>query len=251
MTEGRLASHFRLPKDRVGVFHLAAAAIVGLILLWLVSSVRIVPEVTLLLLGFLTIGGIGVIWAPPLVFALIAVILFQIPNHFLGVIPNFDAPLSAKELFLGAAFIIYSTLSYRYARIRHFASSVRISTNAEQETDSRPEQITPGRVAGLFLTMASGFAVAFVARWFLPFLFIGRQWGDVFHLHPGVLGFLFAVLLIGVVSLIWPAVVRGIGRWGMNKDEGEMILNESLFRDLWPDITRMARYRQKFDRKRK
>jgi uncharacterized membrane protein YeaQ/YmgE (transglycosylase-associated protein family) len=251
MTEGRLASYVRLPKDPDGIFHLAAAVIAGLILVWLVSSVRIVPEVTLLLLGFLAIGGIGVVWTPPLVFALIAIILFQIPNHFLGVIPNFDAPLSTKELFLGAAFVIYSTLSYRYARIRRLTSHVNIAIDSEPLTNSKPEQISFGRVAGLFLTIASGLVIAFLAHWFLPFLFIGRQWADVFHLHPGVLGFLFAVLLLGAVSLIWPAIVRGIGRWGMNKEEGEMILNESLFRDLWPDITRMARFRQKLDRKRK
>lgn len=251
MTEGRLANQFRLPKDPVGVVHMAFAALAGLALVLLVNSVRFVPGATLLFLGFLVIGGIGMTWAPPLVFALVAIILFQIPNHFLGVIPNFDAPLSGKELLLGAAFVIYATLSYRFARIRHIVPPEAVSITPVEEADSDAELISPGQVAGLFLAIAGGFAAAFVARWFLPFLFIGRQWGDVFHLHPGVLGFLFAVLLLGAASLIWPAIVRGIGRWGMNKEEGEMILNESLFRDLWPDITRMARFRQKLERKRK
>jgi len=249
MTEGPIARHFRLPKDPIGIFYLVSAAIAGLILLWLVSSVRIVPEGTLVFFAILVMGGIGLTWAPPIVFAFIAIILFQIPHHFLGVIPNFDAPLSAKELLLGAVFVIYASLSYRFARVRAIAEATPTPIEGDERT--KLESVYSARIAGLFTVVAVGFGIANAARWLLPFLYIGRQWGDVFHLHPGVLGFLFAVLLIGAASLIWPAIIRGIGRWGMNSEEGKLILNESLFRDLWPDITRMARIRQKLDRKRK
>jgi hypothetical protein len=247
MSEDQFPRDPEIPPDARGRFELTSALIAGALLLWLVTMVRFVPSTTLTLLALVVLGGIGFAWTPLIVFLFLGTILFEIPNHFLGIVPNFDSPLSLKEVMLSAVYVIYASLCYQYSRSRgdnfDLPSQRGLLTSA---SDVLPRS----RVVSLFLTLCGGVLIAGVARWLLPFLYIGRRWGNVFQLHPAVLGFLFALLLIGLMSFLWPAVVRAFGRWGMNKHEGEMILNESLFRDLRPDISRMVRHIQRFARRK-
>ena len=253
MSDDTLDRRFKFPHTTAGMFHLVSAGIAGGLLLWVIQSVRFIPTSIFILLALVILGGIGYAWMPIVVFTFLAVILFEVPNHFLGVLPNFDAPLSLPELTVSALFVIYASFSYRFSRSR--IEPVALTPAPSDSSPAMPKAdmngVTPAMIGSLVVIIVGGIAAAYAARWFLPFLYVGRRWGEVFRLHPGVLGFLFALLLIGLVSALWPAIIRAIGRWGMNRLEGEMILNETLYRDLRPDIARMARFFQRFKPRRK
>lgn len=215
-------------------FFLLAALLAGLALLVIASQARIMPPMTILLVSAVLLGAPLFTWGPALVLALLGVLLFDDASHPLGILPGFGPALGLAEMGLIACFLTYAALAYRF----HVA-------RADQRAGiARPLDVTSA-LGEVIVALAIGSVVATLARWLLPFLYLGRSMVNLSRDQPMLVGFLVAAILIAAVSLLWRAIVRAAHRWGMNPLEATLFLNETTYRELRPDFTTMA---QRLDR---
>jgi hypothetical protein len=199
------------------------------VLLLLLLQVRGIGLMLLLVVAALIVAGRMRAWGPPAVLVALIYLLFQSDADPLGIdMPRYADPLSLTEMALTVSYLVYATFAYRAM------SSVPSSAEPSADNSSR-------LVGDLLVAVAIGWGVVVVARWALPYLFFGRTLVETFRLHPAVLGFIVAIVLIGLVSLVWPGLVRTVGRRGMNVDQARMILNETVHQDLRSDWKRIAR----------
>ncbi|MBY0586448.1 hypothetical protein K2X85_04685 [bacterium] len=213
-------------------FALIAAVAAAVFLVWLVTLCRIMPEWTVMLLASISIFGIGWSLTPPIVLALLATILADSPGHWLGVLPSFGRQLSFAELCLSATFIIYASLTYRFQRARiDVKRSSRSGSMASAQQD----------LGEWLIIVTSGFVLATIARWVLPLLYMGRAWAPSIQLVPGVAGLLVALVLIGLASWLWNALVRAVGREGMSSAQARLILNQAAQEEMGSEMTLIAR----------
>lgn len=214
------------------LFGLVAAVAAGVFLTWLATLCRIMPQQTMLLLVGVAVLGIPWPATPPVVLALLMAILADSPGHWLQVLPAFGAQLSFAELALSACFVLYAGLVYRFQRCREDARRRR----------KRSESADGLSDAGDWLALiTAGFVLATVARWILPVLFVGRAWSGSFHLVPAVAGFLVALVILGLGSALWIALVRLVGRSGMDAREARLVLNQVADEELGSDFRLIAR----------
>ncbi len=210
-------------------FALVAAIGSAIMLTWLTTLCRIMPQQTVLLLAGVSIFGIAWPITPPIVLALLVAILSDSPGHWLGVLPSFGRQLSFAELALSATFIIYAPLVYRFQRAREdLRRRPRLSTS--------PSGDSLQDVGEWLLIATLGFVLATAARWALPFLFLGRAMSGTFHLVPAVAGFLMAMVILGLASWLWNVAVRAVGRAGMTDREGRLILHQTIDAELGSDL---------------
>ncbi len=210
-------------------FALVAAVGSAIMLTWLTTLCRIMPERTVLLLAGVSVFGVAWPITPPIVLALLVAILSDSPGHWLGVLPSFGRQLSFAELSLSATFIIYAPLVYRFQRAREdLRRRPRVSTN--------PSGDSLQDVGEWLLIATLGFVLATTARWVLPFLFVGRAMSGAFHLVPAVAGFLVAMVILGMASWLWNVAVRAVGRAGMTDREARLVLNQTIDAELGGDL---------------
>jgi uncharacterized membrane protein YeaQ/YmgE (transglycosylase-associated protein family) len=215
-------------STRVG-FALVAAVGSAILLTWLATLCRIMPERTVLLLAGVSVFGVAWSITPPIVLALLVAILSDSPGHWLGVLPSFGRQLSFAELSLAATFVIYAPLVYRFQRARE---DLRCRPRVARSPSGDSLQDV-----GEWLLMATlGFVLATVARWILPFLFVGRAMSGTFHLVPAVAGFLMAMVILGLASWLWNVAVRAVGRAGMTESEARLILHQTIDAELGSDL---------------